>query len=46
MPFVNVDTHSHTHTHKETRTSSVSGLHADGSVQPDDLAVNHGVLGQ
>ena len=27
-------------------TSSVSGLHADGSVQPDDLAVNHGVLGQ
>lgn len=48
MPFVNVDTHSHSHTHtnKETRTSSVSGLHADGSVQPDDLAVNHGVLGQ
>lgn len=32
------DAHTHTHT--------VSGLHANGAIQPDDLAVNHGVLGQ
>lgn len=31
---------------KRGHTPSVSGLHANGSVQSDDLAVNHGVLSQ
>lgn len=35
-PFVNMATH----------TSCVSGLHANGSVQSDDLSINHGVLSQ
>lgn len=32
-----------THTHTQC---PLSGLHANGPVQPDDLPVDHGVLGQ